>query len=74
MLAQTTLKIHWVPHSHDDVGWLSTTLSLQRQNVSNIINGVIDQLSNENDPDGIRRFSWEEIAWLRFWWASASPE
>ena len=35
-----TVKLHILPHTHADVGWLETVDALSRMNVSRILDGV----------------------------------
>ena len=64
--AQSLTELYLVPHTHADVGWLQTTNSLSRVNVSRILDGVTGSLSN--DTARRRRFVWDEMAFLQYWW------
>ena len=39
-LAGDKIKLHILPHTHADVGWLETVDALARMNVSRILDGV----------------------------------
>ena len=39
-LTGETVKLHILPHTHADVGWLETVDALSRMNVSRILDGV----------------------------------
>lgn len=55
-----------IPHTHADVGWLQTPESLARINVSRILDGVVGNLANDTLKQ--RRFVWDEMYFLDFWW------
>ena len=61
---QPPLTLWLLPHSHADVGWLQTVNSLARVNVSRIISGTVASL----EADKRRRFVWDEMAFLQYWW------
>ena len=58
------LELWVLPHSHADVGWLQTVNSLARVNVSRILDGVVSTLL----ANPARRFVWDEMAFLQYWW------
>ena len=64
----TPVELFIVPHTHADVGWLQTVNSLERINVSRILDGVTATLA----VNPSRRFVWDEMAFLQLWWESAS--
>ena len=61
---QAPIELWILPHSHADVGWLQTVNSLARVNVSRILDGVVATL--QANPK--RRFVWDEMAFLQYWW------
>ena len=60
------VELHILPHTHADVGWLQTVNSLERINVSRILDGVTATVGAGAD----RRFVWDEMAFLQNWWES----
>lgn len=63
----------WIlPHTHADVGWLQTPESLARINVSRILSGVTGNLANDTKQQ--RRFVWDEMYFLQFWWNNTATE
>lgn len=66
------LTVHMVHHTHDDVGWLKTVdeyfsgvkNSIQRVNVSLILDGVIKEMIK----DPVKRFSYVEMKFFNMWW------
>jgi lysosomal alpha-mannosidase len=75
-LADDSLNVHLICHTHDDVGWLKTVdqyfvgqnNSIQPARVQYIIDSVIDQLLQ--DPN--RRFIYVEMAFFARWWEQQS--
>ena len=69
---QRKLNIHFVPHTHDDVGWLKTVdqyyygakNGIQHAGVQYILDSVIPELLK--DPK--RHFIYVEIAFFERWW------
>jgi hypothetical protein len=65
-------RVHLVPHTHDDVGWLKTVdqlqyglnMTIQPAWVNAILDGVVGDLSM--NPD--RRFTYVETAFFWRWW------
>ncbi|KAJ8919704.1 hypothetical protein NQ315_006232 [Exocentrus adspersus] len=64
------LNVHLVPHSHDDVGWLSTKDQYYYQSVQYTISTVVKSLLQ--NPD--RRFIQVETAYFYMWWADQSQK
>ncbi|XP_050536748.1 lysosomal alpha-mannosidase-like [Daktulosphaira vitifoliae] len=72
------LNIHFVPHSHDDVGWLKTVdqyyfgtnTSIQMAGVQFILDSVVEALSK--DPN--KRFIYVETAFFWKWWLEQNEE
>ena len=66
------LRVHIVPHSHDDSGWLKTFLQyywgdeqhIQAAGVQYILDSVVDAL----EQDDRRRFSYAEMSFFMTWW------
>ncbi|XP_050536747.1 lysosomal alpha-mannosidase-like [Daktulosphaira vitifoliae] len=66
------LNVHFVPHSHDDVGWLKTVdqyyygtnNSIQAASVQFILDSVVEALSKDSN----RRFIYVETAFFWKWW------
>jgi lysosomal alpha-mannosidase len=63
------IKVHVIPHSHDDVGWLRTMDSYFYQ-VNNILNNMVKYLSERAD----RTFVYCEMAFFEKWWVTQSDE
>ena len=69
---EDTVNIHFVPHTHDDVGWLKTVdqyyyganESIQVAGVQYILDSVIPELML--DPS--RHFIYVEMAFFMRWW------
>ena len=67
------LRVHIVPHSHDDAGWLKTydqyyyglRQDIQQAGVQYILDGVVQQLAAAPD----RRFAFAEVGFFARWWA-----
>ncbi|XP_068205819.1 lysosomal alpha-mannosidase-like isoform X1 [Palaemon carinicauda] len=72
------LNVHFVCHTHDDVGWLKTVdqyyygakNNIQRAGVQYILDSVISSLLD--DPD--RKFIYVESAFFFRWWEEQTPE
>ncbi|XP_025413400.1 lysosomal alpha-mannosidase-like isoform X2 [Sipha flava] len=72
------LNVHFIPHSHDDVGWLKTidqyyfgtNNSIQLAGVQFILDSVVSELSK--DPN--KRFIYVETAFFWKWWVDQSEE
>ncbi len=68
----TTLTVHLVPHTHDDVGWLKTVdqyfsgtnQTIQSAAVRDILDSILDAL--EKKPE--RVFTYIEQAFFMRWW------
>ena len=68
-----TIELYLLPHTHADVGWLETPENLARVNVSRILDGVVGNLGN--DTKKRRRFVWDEMYFLQWWWENrATPQ
>jgi alpha-mannosidase len=66
----SSLNVHLICHSHDDVGWLSTVDQYYTQQVQYIIDSVISAL--EANPE--RKFIYVEQAFFQRWWRVQSDE
>ncbi|XP_050428079.1 lysosomal alpha-mannosidase-like [Adelges cooleyi] len=72
------INVHFVPHSHDDVGWLKTVdqyyygtnNTIQLAAVQFIFDSVLEALSK--NPD--RRFIYVETAFFWKWWEKQNEE
>jgi len=56
--------IHFIAHSHDDVGWLKTPKDYYDTQVRFILTGIVDELGKRDR----RKFSWTEIYYFERWW------
>eukprot|EP01132_Coremiostelium_polycephalum_P004243 gene4243-5312_t len=66
--ANGVINAFLIPHSHCDVGWLQTYNQYYMENVTLILNNVINTLSN--DPS--KKFSWAEIVYFERWYNQQS--
>lgn len=72
------INVHFVPHTHNDVGWLKTVdqyyygsrNDIQRAGVQYILDSVVDALIK--DPE--RRFIYVESAFFWRWWGEQTKE
>ena len=72
------LRVHFVHHTHDDVGWLKTVdeyysginNDIQRVEVRLILDEVIPQLM----ADPKKRFSYVEMKFFSMWWRNQTEE
>ncbi|KAF2559726.1 hypothetical protein F2Q68_00014272 [Brassica cretica] len=70
------IRVHLVPHSHDDVGWLKTVdqyyvganNSIWGACVENVIESVIASLLDDQN----RKFIYVEMAFFQRWWRQQS--
>ena len=77
-LALATLRIHVVPHTHDDAGWLKTVdqyyvgshQKIQLAGVQYILDTVVQCM----DEDASRTFTYAEIAFFSRWWSQQSDQ
>ena len=66
------INVHFVPHTHNDVGWLKTVdqyyygsrNDIQRAGVQYILDSVVDALLKDSE----RRFIYVESAFFWRWW------
>lgn len=64
------IDIFVLPHTHDDVGWLSTVKGYYDASVSHILTSITTTLSaNPN-----YRFIWSETKWVEMWWPDQTPQ
>jgi hypothetical protein len=74
--AQSKLRLHVVPHTHDDAGWLKTVdqyymgshQDIQQAGVQYILDTVVQCL----EADSSRTFIYAEIAFFSRWWRQQS--
>jgi hypothetical protein len=67
-----SLRIHFVPHTHDDAGWLKTVdeyyigsfQNIQVAGVQYILDTVVECLS----VDSSRKFTYAEMSFFTRWW------
>ena len=72
---QSSIDLHIVPHTHNDLGWLFSVASYYlgtnpRGCVECILNNVTQALYK--DPN--RRFSYVEMGYFRIWWSKQSTD
>lgn len=71
------LRIHFVPHTHDDAGWLKTVdqyyvgsrQDIQKAAVEYILDTAVSCLT----ADANRTFTYAEIAFFERWWRHQTP-
>ena len=66
----STFRIHIIPHSHMDPGWLMSKRDYYSQKVSKIYKSVYNAL--KSDPK--RTFVFAEITYLMMWYENATKE
>ncbi|GAM26922.1 hypothetical protein SAMD00019534_100970 [Acytostelium subglobosum LB1] len=54
-----------IPHSHCDVGWVQTYEQYYTENVTLILDNVVEYLSN----DPTKKFNWAETIYFARWWS-----
>ena len=72
------INVHWIPHTHNDVGWLKTVdqyyyghrNDIQRAGVQYILDSVVTALAE----DAERRFIYVESAFFWRWWGEQSEQ
>ena len=72
------LNVHFVPHTHDDVGWLKTVdeyyyglnMTIQQACVRDILDSVVVALLQHPS----RTFAYVEMKFFSLWWKEQSPE
>ena len=64
------VQLFLLPHTHADVGWLELPEALARMNVSRILSGVVGNLANDTTNE--RRFVWDEMYFLNWWWENTA--
>ncbi|KAL0485526.1 lysosomal alpha-mannosidase [Acrasis kona] len=64
------LKVHVIPHSHCDPGWLKTYEGYYTEQVEKILTTVTSNLLNDQSL----RFVWVEQVFFQRWWKSANKQ
>ena len=66
----STLTVHLIPHSHDDVGWVKTKETYFYGQVSAIYRSTIQSLVEGKE----RTFVISEISFFKMWWESEASK
>ena len=70
--ASNIIRVHLIPHSHDDVGWLKTVDEYYFGQHNNIqwagVQYIIDSYVQALLQDPTRRFIQVETAFFKRWW------
>ena len=61
------LNVFIIPHSHNDPGWLMTFEQYFHQRTRNILDTIVNSLSDKVS----RKFIWAETSYLSLWWKQA---
>ncbi|XP_054158995.1 lysosomal alpha-mannosidase-like [Oppia nitens] len=69
-LDNNKLNIHFIPHSHDDVGWMTTPDGYYDGSTRAIITNVVKAL----DANPERRFTQVEIYFFNRWWREQTQQ
>ena len=64
------LRVIVMPHSHNDPGWLKTVEGYFATATKNIINNMVNKLTEHRNMT----FIWTEMSYLSMWWDSALPD
>ena len=64
------LNVIVIPHSHNDPGWLMTFEEYFEQRTRNILNTIVNALSQKES----RKFVWAETSYLSLWWKQANDD
>lgn len=69
---QAKLRLHIVPHTHDDAGWLKTVDQYYMGSHQEIRNAgvqyILDTVMMCLDADPTRKFTYAEISFFSRWW------
>ena len=72
------LRIHLVPHTHDDAGWLKTVDQYYAGSHSEIqlagVNLILDTVVACLQADASRKFTYAEMAFFERWWRQQSSD
>ncbi|KAN0006982.1 hypothetical protein ACTFIU_005175 [Dictyostelium citrinum] len=63
-----TINVFLIPHSHCDLGWVQTLEQYYSENVTVILDNVINTLIK----DSSKKFNWAEIYYFETWWNEQS--
>jgi len=70
--ASTTLNIHLIPHTHDDIGWLKTVdqyyYDSEKQITPMGVQYILDSVLPVLNLDPKKRFIYVEIGFFQRWW------
>lgn len=70
LVSSTDCRVHVVPHSHLDMGWLSTIDRYYDDSVGRIFDSVIDALTDSryrSNPKTKRKFTINDLGYFRMW-------
>ncbi|GHP04865.1 hypothetical protein PPROV_000361700 [Pycnococcus provasolii] len=75
-VSASTLNVHVVPHTHDDVGWLKTVDQYYkglRNDIQNCrVELILDTVVRELSLDANKTFVYVEMAFFTMWWRDQS--
>mmetsp|Transcript_4442 Transcript_4442/g.6560 ORF Transcript_4442/g.6560 Transcript_4442/m.6560 type:complete len:137 (-) Transcript_4442:2874-3284(-) len=74
----TNKTVHIFPHSHTDLGWLSTVeeyfegknLDFYIGSINTMLTTVVEQL----EQDGNKTFTYAEMKFFKMWWDRQTPQ
>ena len=74
----SSLTVHIVPHTHDDVGWLKTVdqyyVGLHNEIQHAMVQFILDSVITELAKNPARRFMYVEQAFFQRWWRQQGDE
>jgi lysosomal alpha-mannosidase len=72
------LTVHWVHHTHDDVGWVKTVdeyYSGVNNSVARVsVKLILDEVMPELIKDPKKRFSYVEMKFFSMWWKDQTEQ